>query len=63
MRSSEGDSTPGLDRLIADARAGSAAALDALIEQLSEHLWAEVGLRRKPRGLSDLVQDTLVRVR
>ena len=58
-----------LDRLIAEARAGSTAALDALIERLSQYLWTEMGLRRKPRGLgpsrglSDLVQDTLLRVR
>jgi RNA polymerase sigma factor (sigma-70 family) len=67
-RSRKGD-TAELDRLIADARAGSAAALDQLIEQLSEYLWAELGGRSKPRGLgpshglSDLIQDTLVRVR
>jgi len=58
-----------LDRLILDARAGSVDALDALITHLSVHLWAELGNRRKPiglgasRGLSDLVQDTLIRVR
>jgi RNA polymerase sigma factor (sigma-70 family) len=58
-----------LDRLIAEARAGSTAALDTLIGRLSDHLWAQIGLRRKPRGLSpsrglsDLVQDTLLRVR
>jgi RNA polymerase sigma factor (sigma-70 family) len=69
IRSAADGSTTSLDRLIADARGGSAAALDKLIGQLSEHLWAEVGLRRKPRGLgpsrglSDLIQDTLVRVR
>lgn len=61
--------TSELDGLIADARVGSAAALDRLIEQLSEHLWAELAGRSKPRGLgpshglSDLIQDTLVRVR
>lgn len=60
---------PDLDRLIADARAGSVAALDNLIEQLSKHLWAKVGPQRKPRslgpsrGLSDLIQETLVCVR
>jgi RNA polymerase sigma factor (sigma-70 family) len=58
-----------LDRLIAEARAGSAAAPDQLIERLAEQLWDELGNRRKPRGLgpshglSDLIQDTLVRVR
>jgi RNA polymerase sigma-70 factor (ECF subfamily) len=58
-----------LDPLIAEARAGSRAALDQLIERLAEHLWAELGGRSKPRGLgpsqgiSDLIQDTLVRVR
>lgn len=58
-----------LDPLIAEARAGSVAALDELIERLAEHLWAELGGRSKPRGLgpsqgiSDLIQDTLVRVR
>ena len=68
-RSAGGGSGARLDRLIADARAGSDAALDELMEQISEHLWAELGGRRKPRGLgpsrglSDLIQDTLVRVR
>jgi len=68
-RSAADGSTSSLDPLIAEARAGSATALDTLIGQLSEHLWTEVGLGRKPRGLgpsrglSDLVQDTLVRVR
>lgn len=58
-----------LDPLIAEAREGSRAALDQLIERLAEHLWAELGGRSKPRGLapsqgiSDLIQDTLVRVR
>ena len=67
-RARKGEATE-LDRLIADARAGSAAALDSLIERLAEHLWAELGSRQKPRGLgpshglSDLIQDTLVRVR
>lgn len=67
--SSRDEASPGLNRLIADARAGSTEALDALIEQLSQHLWAELGGGRKPRGLgpshglSDLIQDTLVRVR
>ncbi len=58
-----------LDGLIAEARLGSTAALDQLIERLAEQLWAELGSRSKPRGLgpshglSDLIQDTLVRVR
>lgn len=60
---------PDLNRLIADARRGCPAALDGLLEILSKHLWAELGGVRKPRGLgpshglSDLIQDTLVRVR
>jgi RNA polymerase sigma factor (sigma-70 family) len=68
-RSSRETAVQQLDLLIADARAGSAAALDQLIEQLSMHLWAELAGRTKPRGLgpshglSDLIQDTLVRVR
>ncbi|MBX9787806.1 MAG: sigma-70 family RNA polymerase sigma factor [Pirellulales bacterium] len=58
-----------LDALIVQARGGSVAALDELIERLSEHLWAELRGRRGKRntgashGSSDLVQDTLVRVR
>ena len=58
-----------LDKLVAAARAGSSDALDRLIEALSECLWAEFANRRKlqhlspSRGPSDLVQDTLVRVR
>ncbi len=57
------------DCLIADARAGSDAALDKLIELLADCLWTELGGKRRPRGLgpshslSDLVQDTLLRVR
>lgn len=57
------------DALIFEARQGSVAALDKLIELLADHLWSELSGRRKPRGLgpshglSDLVQDTLVRVR
>ena len=68
-RSAGGGSGARLDRLIAEARSGSDAALDALIEQISEQLWAELGGRRQPRGLgpsrglSDLIQDTLLRVR
>jgi RNA polymerase sigma factor (sigma-70 family) len=60
---------PDLNRLIGDARGGCPAALDRLLEILSKHLWAELGGGRKPRGLgpshglSDLIQDTLVRVR
>lgn len=59
----------GLDRLIAAARAGDDHALDQLIEGLSEQLWAELGSRRRSnrtgpsQGSSDLVQDTLIRVR
>jgi len=51
------------------ARAGSQDALDRLIEVISDQLWREIGVRRNRRGmgpsqgLSDLVQDTLVRVR
>jgi RNA polymerase sigma factor (sigma-70 family) len=58
-----------VDRLIADARRGCAASLDKLMEMLSKHLWADLGGGRKPHGLgpshglSDLIQDTLVRVR
>lgn len=58
-----------LDALIAQARGGSVVALDELIKQLSAHLWAELGGRRgrqnagASHGSSDLVQDTLVRVR
>jgi RNA polymerase sigma factor (sigma-70 family) len=69
LPSSRDEPALSLDRLIADARAGSAESLDKLIEQLSRHLWAELGGGRKPRGLgpshglSDLIQDTLVRVR
>ncbi len=57
------------DRLIAEARGGSTAALDRLIELLSEHLWAELGQKRQrrglgpSRGLSDLIQDTVLRAR
>jgi RNA polymerase sigma factor (sigma-70 family) len=70
----ESSSAPGrraaaLDRLIAQARGGDAQALDQLIEGLSSHLWAELASRRRTNrtgpshGSSDLVQDTLVRVR
>jgi RNA polymerase sigma factor (sigma-70 family) len=58
-----------LDRLIALARAGDGHALDQLIEGLSEQLWAELSSRRRSnrtgpsQGSSDLVQDTLIRVR
>jgi len=58
-----------LDALVAEARSGSAQAMGQLLEQLSEHLWAELGSRRRYRktspshGSSDLVQDTLIRVR
>ena len=58
-----------LDGSIAAARDGCPAALDKLLEALSAHLWDELGRSRKPgglgpsHGLSDLVQDTLVRVR
>jgi len=57
------------NQLVIEARQGSAAALDQLVEMLSGYLWAELGGWRKPRGLgpshglSDLVQDTLLRVR
>jgi RNA polymerase sigma factor (sigma-70 family) len=60
---------PDVDRLIADARAGCQVSLDKLMEMLSKHLWTELGGGRKPHGLgpshglSDLIQDTLVRVR
>ncbi len=57
------------DPLIAAARQGSVEALDKLIERLSEHLWEELSGRRRRRspglshGSSDLIQDTLLRVR
>lgn len=58
-----------LDALIAQARSGDQVALDRLIEKLSEQLWAELEARRRSNrtgpahGSSDLVQDTLIRVR
>ena len=58
-----------IDRLIIDARSGSAAALNELLEMLSTQLWAEHSRRSKPqdlgpsRGLSDLIQETLVQAR
>ena len=58
-----------LDHLIARARAGDEAALEQLIERLSEQLWAELNSRRRSNrtgpthGSSDLIQDTLVRVK
>jgi len=66
---SSGESSALPDALIVEARQGSTAALDKLIELLAEQLWLELGNRPKPRGLgpshglSDLVQDTLIRVR
>lgn len=63
------DDDAGERALIDAARRGSAAALDQLIERLADYLWRELGGRPKPRnlgpshGLSDLVQDTLLRVR
>lgn len=57
------------DGLVVQARQGSPAALDALIERLSHQLWADLSARRKRRriagtnGSSDLVQDTVIRVR
>lgn len=69
QRSTLGESKIPADTLIRQAREGSASALDQLIELLAEYLWAELGARRKPRGLgpshglSDLIQDTLVRTR
>lgn len=67
MHSGESEVPP--DTLISEARQGSVVALDKLIELLADYLWSELCGRRKPRGLgpshglSDLVQDTLVRVR
>lgn len=67
--SSSGEPSSLPDALIVEARQGSTAALDKLIELLAEHLWSELAGRQKPRGLgpshglSDLVQDTLLRVR
>lgn len=58
-----------LDQLITEARAGSTTALETLLEMLSAQLWSELDPRRRPQGLgpstglSDLIQDTLVRVR
>jgi RNA polymerase sigma factor (sigma-70 family) len=69
MGTSSSRARPEVDRLIAEARGGSAAALDKLLELLSKHLWLELGRSRKPtglgpsRGMSDLIQDTLLRVR
>lgn len=57
------------NRWLREARSGSEEALDRLIEAISDQLWREIGARRNRRGmgpsqgLSDLVQDTLVRVR
>jgi RNA polymerase sigma factor (sigma-70 family) len=60
--------SPGADHLILAARQGSDAALDHLLELLSEYLWKECRLRPRSglspsRSLSDLIQDTLVQVR
>jgi len=58
-----------LDDLIARARAGDIKALDRLVEALSDQLWAELSSRRRSNrtgpahGSSDLVQDTIVRMR
>jgi RNA polymerase sigma factor (sigma-70 family) len=58
-----------LDELIVRARSGDGIALDQLIEKLSEQLWVELEARRRSnrtgpaQGSSDLVQDTLMRVR
>jgi RNA polymerase sigma factor (sigma-70 family) len=58
-----------LDALIVQARSGDGIALDQLIEKLSEQLWSELEARRRSNrtgpvhGSSDLVQDTLMRVR
>jgi RNA polymerase sigma factor (sigma-70 family) len=58
-----------LDRLILEARGGCTVALNQLLEALSWTLWTELGGGQKPRGLepahglSDLIQDTLARVR
>ncbi|HEY4309005.1 MAG TPA: sigma-70 family RNA polymerase sigma factor [Pirellulales bacterium] len=63
------ESVAAVDRLITDARAGSATALNELLEVLSAQLWAEHSRRSKPqdlgpsRGLSDLIQETLVQAR
>lgn len=59
---------PELDALIGKARGGSHEALDKLLEMLALHLWRDLNSqRRRParpsHGSSDLVQDTLVRVR
>lgn len=61
-------SQPELDVMIAAARGGSTQALDQLIEVLAIQLWND--LHARPRrsagpshGSSDLVQDTLIRVR
>lgn len=56
------------DELIGVARRGSAEALDRLVERLSAELWKDLASRRRNKpgaahGSSDLVQDTLLRVR
>jgi RNA polymerase sigma factor (sigma-70 family) len=57
-----------LDALVDQAKTGSSAALDQLIERLSKHLWDDLNGRRRrspgaSRGSSDLVQETLMRAR
>ncbi len=57
-----------LDALIAEARNGSREALEKLLEILATHLWRDLNARPRRQagpshGSSDLVQDTLVRVR
>lgn len=56
------------DSLIGEARNGSMEALDRLVERLSAELWRDLASRRRKKpgaahGSSDLVQDTLLRVR
>lgn len=57
-----------LDDLIGAARGGSNEALEKLLEVLAQHLWRDLNAQpRRPakpsHGSSDLVQDTLIRVR
>lgn len=64
----KGEAEAELNALIVDARNGSTTALDRLISLLSKNLWDELAVRRRravraSHGSSDLVQDTILRVR
>lgn len=58
-----------LDSLVAEARQGSVAALNRLIEAVATHLSEDLGYRERQRGTtpsrgtSDLLQETLLRLR